>query len=68
MNHELIKIMMDWLKANKLSLNIVKTNFMFFRPKQKLTITNGNITLENAVIKQVVITKFLGVLVDQHLS
>ena len=50
MNHELTKIM-DWLKANKLSLNIVKTNFMFFRPKQKLTTANGNTTLENTVIK-----------------
>ena len=67
MNHELTKIM-DWLKANKLSLNIVKTNFTFFRRKQKLTTANGNITLENTDIKQVEVTKFLGVLVDQHLS
>ena len=33
-NNELSK-MMEWLNANRLSLNIDKTNFMIFRPKGK---------------------------------
>ena len=32
-NNEL-SMMMEWLNANRLSLNIDKTNFMIFRPKK----------------------------------
>ena len=59
---------LDWLKANKLSLNIAKTNYILFHPKQKLIIVNNNFTLDNVSVKQVEVMKFLGVLVDQHLS
>ena len=52
MNYELMKIM-DRLKANKLSLNIAKTNYILFHPKQKLIIFNNNITLDNVSVKQV---------------
>ena len=53
---------------NKLSLNLTKTNFMIFHPRQKKVNVNVPLTLENTVIKQVMETKFLGVLIDQHLS
>ena len=33
-NNELAKIII-WLKVNKLSLNLTKTNFMIFHPRQK---------------------------------
>ena len=33
-NNELVKIII-WLKVNKLSLNLMKTNFMIFHPRQK---------------------------------
>ena len=33
-NDELCKLY-DWLKANKLSLNIKKSNYVIFRPRQK---------------------------------
>ena len=57
-----------WLKVNKLSLNLTKTNFMIFHPRQKKVNVNVPLTLENTVIKQVTETKFFGVLIDQHLS
>ena len=66
-NNELAKIVI-WLKVNKLSLNLTKTNFMIFHPRQKKVNVNVPLTLENTVIKQVTETKFLGVLIDQHLS
>ena len=66
-NNELAKIV-NWLKVNKLSLNLTKTNFMIFHPRQKKVNVNVPLTLENTVIKQVMETKFLGVLIDQHLS
>lgn len=59
---------MCWLKTNKLLLNFAKTNFILFCPKQKRIVVNEDITLDNIGIKQVKVTKFLGVLVDQHLS
>ena len=66
-NNELAKIII-WLKVNELSLNLTKTNFMIFHPRQKKVSVNVPLTLENTVIKQVTETKFLGVLIDQHLS
>ena len=66
-NNELAKIII-WLKVNKLSLNLTKTNFLIFHPRQKKVSVNAPPTLENTVIKQVTETKFLGVLIDQHLS
>ena len=41
---------------------------MIFHPRQKKVSVNVPLTLENTVIKQVTETKFLGVLIDQHLS
>ena len=66
-NNELAKIII-WLKVNKLSLNLTKTNFMIFHPRQKKVNVNVPLTLENTMIKQVTETKCLGVLIDQHLS
>ena len=66
-NYELMKIM-DWLKANKLSLNIAKTNYILFHPQQKCIIVNNNITLNNVSVKQVEVTKFLGVLISRPAS
>ena len=37
-------------------------------PRQKKVNANFPLSLENTVIKQVTETKFLGVLIDQHLS
>ena len=41
---------------------------MIFHPRQKKVNVNVPLTLENTVIKQITETKFLGVLIDQHLS
>ena len=60
--------MVTWLKANNLSLNLTKTNFMIFHPMQKKIIVNVPLVMENTVIKNVLETKFLAVIVDQHLS
>ena len=60
-----------WLIANKLSLNVAKTEFILigFKPMIK-SISNRqpNIIIENKPIKQVYDCKTLGVTVDQHLS
>ena len=61
----------QWLQANRLSLNIAKTEFMIISSRQKqLTNTNNhiNIKIENNRIKRVASAKSLGVTVDERLS
>jgi len=56
-----------WFKANKLSLNVKKTNFINFSQTRKKT-RNQNIMIDKQSLSQVQITKFLGVTVDEKLT
>ena len=47
-NYELEKVNL-WLKANKLSLNVKKTKFMFFRKRK--TLPHINLSLNDVIIK-----------------
>ena len=64
----------EWLKVNKLSLNIKKSNFVIFRPRQKnipfipririfdpVTNTCANLEMKDYV-------KYLGLMIDSNLS
>ena len=67
-NKELTRVD-DWLIANKLTLNVSKTNFILFRPpKSKEIKVNPVVSSRGKHIERVTSTKFLGVYVDQHLS
>jgi len=67
-NQEL-KATTDWFKANKLSLNLTKTNFILFRSNKKLIPPSTiNISVDGVNIPQVNTSKFLGVHMDQHLK
>lgn len=66
-NNELFKLTI-WFKANKLSLNISKTNYMLFRSNRRNCIDNFNIFLDNVNIEKVCSSKFLGVVIDDCLS
>ena len=54
----------DWLIANKLTLNMTKTEFMLISSRQKLsTLTSTPIlTINGTPIKQVATSKSLGIL------
>ena len=56
-----------WVKANKLSLNIDKTNFMLFTPKCVPPSING-IFIDGNKIMEVTETKFLSVIIDCKLN
>jgi hypothetical protein len=59
------------LIANKLSLNVAKTEFMLIGSKgmiKKNSDSRLNVFIEIKQIKQVSECKALGVIVDQHLS
>ena len=60
-----------WLIANKLSLNVAKTEFMLIGSPQMLrNVSNyqANISIDNKQIQQVNKSKALATIVDQHLS
>ena len=72
-NNELVRVS-DWLNANKLTLNAKKSNFVIFCPHQRkmdhsvniLMFDNSNHILTSLECKDHV--KYLGVLLDSHLS
>ena len=56
-----------WLDANKLSLNVDKTNYIIFHsPGNKLPLNNV-IKIGNKHISKAKYVKFLGLLLDEHL-
>ena len=70
MNIEL-KLVGDWFKANKLSLNLEKTNFILFCSRRKLANVprcDISINIDNQCISKVTSAKFLGVHIDEHLT
>ena len=66
MNKEFKKVY-KWLCINRLSLNITKTNFVIFHAinKPKFPIT---ILINKHAIEEVKFVKYLGVLIDSHLT
>ena len=61
----------SWLKANKLSINIAKTEFMVIGSRQKFLAENFselNIQLDNQPISRVEHAKSLGLIIDDRLS
>ena len=56
----------EWLKANRLSLNIKKTHFMLFTNKNTTPVLN--IQIDNNKINESKQTKFLGVIIDKKIN
>ena len=68
-NTDLLKLS-DWFKANGLSLNIQKTNFMLFGSKH-IPLTDSRdfqIKIDSTNITRVATTKFLGIIIDEKLK
>ena len=65
MNTELTHIT-DWFRANKLSLNVSKTNYMLF--SSKTPNHQNHISIDNNNISQVHTTKCLGITIDDKLT
>ena len=59
-----------WLKANKLSLNVAKTELMVIGSRQRLSVQceDVEIKIDDQIIKRVDHTKSLGLTIDAHLS
>ena len=65
LNNE-FKLASDWIKSNKLSLNLQKTNYMLF--SNSLNNIPGDIMFDNTLINKESQIKFLGVILDDKLS
>ena len=69
---DMLNLEMDKLsnsfKANKLSLNLEKTKFMVFKPRQKRSIFNSQISIDKQNVVEVKETNFLGVILDENLN
>ena len=66
---DLVKLC-DWLKSNKLSLNVIKTDFMIIGSTQNV-LKFGNliaIRINHQLIKRVAHVKYLGIIVDNRLT
>ena len=66
MNTELQTIA-NWLSANKLTLNVKKTNYIIFHRYKKFTYPLPPILLKENILAEVKSAKFLGVTVENHL-
>ena len=59
----------EWLKANRLTLNVKKTKYMVFGSKQKLRHKPDlNINIDGQKLERVEVMKYLGVHLDEHLT
>ena len=67
MNNELKKLF-EWLCANRLSLNIDKTEFLIFRPPRKKLTDRIVLTLNHKKIFESTKIKYLGLILDSRLT
>ena len=67
LNNELAKVS-EWLIANKLTLNVSKSNFVIFHPPQKKISKNVMLQINGEKLQEKKSTKYLGLLIDKHLT
>ena len=63
-----LKLLYEWLCANRLSLNVGKTEFMIFRPPRKSIIDRVVLTLNRTKIYESTKIKYLGIILDFRLT
>ena len=65
-NHDLV-LLVQWLRANKISSNASKTELVIFRPKQNAITKNLNFRISCKKIKLSRTVKYLGVILNENL-
>ena len=66
-NCEIDKIS-EWFKANKLSLNLKKSNYVIFKSRQKRIDIDLSLKINDHQITRAKEVVFLGVILDEHIS
>ena len=65
--NEELKYISEWLKINRLSLNVKKTHYIIFATRN-FTRPNLNVQIEGHTVDETYQTKFLGVIIDSNLT
>ena len=60
-------MLVQWLQANKIALNVNKTDIVIFRSPRKQITKKMNFRLSGQKIRQKTCIKYLGILIDEHL-
>ena len=63
-----LALLSDWFNENKLALNVPKTKFMLFHHRHKKPSDVFSVSLNNIELEEVSNTKFLGVIINEHLA
>ena len=64
-----LKSVSEWLKSNRLSLNVGKTKLLLFRSKcSTIQFENISIKIQGVKLSPCKYVKYLGVLIDKNLS
>ena len=58
--------MLHWLRANKMHLNVAKTEVILFKQRQKIVNYNIKIKLDGKLMRLSSQTKYLGMLIDEN--
>ena len=66
-NHDLFQTV-QWLRANRISLNVNKTELIIFRSKNKSITKHQNFRISGQKINPVNKAKYLGIYLDEHLT
>jgi len=62
------KSVAQWMKCNRLALNISKTNFILFQSSKRKPNQSLRIKIDDTLIKEVGSTKYLGLTFDSSLT
>ena len=63
-----LKSVTEWMKCNRLAVNISKTNFILFHSSKLKPNQSLRIKIDDVYIKQVDSTKYLGITFDSNLT
>ena len=67
MNEDL-KLIFEWLCANRLSLNVSKTEFIIFKPPRKSLNQRITLNLNGTTLFESKKIKYLGIIMDERLT
>ena len=63
-----LRSLCEWLRANKLSLNVEKTELLIFRPPNRLPNHKYKLKLDGKHLQEKDSVKYLGIHIDKHLK
>ena len=57
-----------WFRSNIMSLNVQKTNYIYFKERKSREQRNPQVKLDDVLLEKKTCTKFLGVYINENLN